>query len=403
MASSKSKCVDGRPMNYRNTEMKLDQIITYLNEGKINLSPAFQRGHVWPVATRRKLIANMVQGRPIPSIFLYKDPQGTRFSYNILDGKQRLESLILFVGDTREDVHIPRWREYFFPARLRQDVSFWVELPNGKRTFQQLDEDTLREFREYSIPTIEINLTDSTTLDEIINLFADINQQGVPVNRFSIVKAMGRDNALLRSVFKLIALQQKRGKDVHYRAVSNEFTHVLKTLTLVSNIQDNNARVDRMWERLLEIVLVLRTGDHRKPVDVLKRFIRIRSSGQEPDERLTNSEIARLRRIFQFLRRAYRQEPSLSRARLATDQTHFYTMITALIAGNLLDQYDERALTRKLVRFARVVDGAAAMPKDKHLASVIADYLEVSSKQTTDVSRRQARQDLFIEAIGAFK
>ena len=86
-------------MNYRNTEMKLDQIVAYLNEEKINLSPAFQRGHVWKIGTRRKLIENIVQGRPIPAIFLYKEASGSRYSYNILDGKQRLESIILFIAN----------------------------------------------------------------------------------------------------------------------------------------------------------------------------------------------------------------------------------------------------------------------------------------------------------------
>ena len=85
-------------MDYRNSEMKLDQIISYFNEEKINLIPPFQRGHVWTLPTRRKLLKNMVQGRPIPAIFLYKEASGSKYSYNILDGKQRLESLLLFVG-----------------------------------------------------------------------------------------------------------------------------------------------------------------------------------------------------------------------------------------------------------------------------------------------------------------
>jgi uncharacterized protein with ParB-like and HNH nuclease domain len=102
------------PMNYRNTEMKVDQIVSYLNDEKINLSPAFQRGHVWPLTTRRKLIANIVQGRPIPAIFLYKQEAGSRYSYNILDGKQRLESLILFIGGDRDDFRVANWDRYFF-------------------------------------------------------------------------------------------------------------------------------------------------------------------------------------------------------------------------------------------------------------------------------------------------
>src|SRR5713101_877018 len=103
----------GRPMLYRNSELRLDQIITYLNEEKINLSPVFQRGHVWPLTVRKKLVKNILQGKPIPAIFLYKEPAGTKYSYNILDGKQRLESIILFVGNERADWSIPKWKGYF--------------------------------------------------------------------------------------------------------------------------------------------------------------------------------------------------------------------------------------------------------------------------------------------------
>src|SRR5580704_5788090 len=92
---------DWSAMNYRNSEMKIDQIISYFNEEKINLIPPFQRGHVWNPTTRKKLMKNMVQGRPIPAIFLYKEASGSKYSYNILDGKQRLESLLLFVGGER--------------------------------------------------------------------------------------------------------------------------------------------------------------------------------------------------------------------------------------------------------------------------------------------------------------
>ncbi len=84
-------------MKYQNLDMKIDQFVAYVNSDKINLIPSFQRGHVWNLPTRRKLIANVVKGRPIPAIFLYKEASGGSYDYNILDGKQRLESLILFI------------------------------------------------------------------------------------------------------------------------------------------------------------------------------------------------------------------------------------------------------------------------------------------------------------------
>ena len=91
----------GAAMKYETGKMKLDELASYFRDGKMNLIPPFQRGRVWSPRLRQKLLENMVRGKPIPAIFLYlSEASGSRFSYNILDGKQRLESNL--------DVH---WRQ----------------------------------------------------------------------------------------------------------------------------------------------------------------------------------------------------------------------------------------------------------------------------------------------------
>src|SRR5262245_39668129 len=119
--------LDWSAMIYKNSELRIDQIVTYLNEEKINLSPVFQRGHVWPLKTRQSLLKNILLGKPIPAVFLYKEPAGSKYSYNILDGKQRLESIILFISNDRGDWQIPQWKRYFFAERLRKDAGFQVD------------------------------------------------------------------------------------------------------------------------------------------------------------------------------------------------------------------------------------------------------------------------------------
>lgn len=152
-------------MNYKNSEMKIDQLVAYLNEEKINLSPAFQRGHVWKLSTRKKLVRNIVQGKPIPAVFLYKEAVGSKYSYNILDGKQRLESLILFIGNQRKDVAITNWGKYFFNPIIKGQINFPIESEEGRKKFASLGDETVRDFREYSIPTIEISLDDNSSLE----------------------------------------------------------------------------------------------------------------------------------------------------------------------------------------------------------------------------------------------
>jgi hypothetical protein len=391
-------------MIYRNSELRLDQMITYLNDDKINLSPVFQRGHVWKVETRRKLIRNIVQGRPIPAVFIYKEPSGNRYSYNVLDGKQRIESLILFIGNQRtgterDQIIIQDWVKYFHLAKDRKDVNFWISLPDvGKKTFKQLSDDVVRDFGEYSIPTIEITMTDETSLTEIIDLFVDINQEGEPVKRFDVVKAIGRENPLLQSVFDAIAVEETRSRDVFYKMKNNDFTFVIKRLGLIAKIPDSNAKVDRMWERMLEVLSFLRTGRHRNPVEILNTFIKTRgnqSKSDKPDSKISVAENRELRRVFGFLKKAYKA--GVSNTPLATDQTHFYTMITTIIADDLLGKFSEASLTKKLIAFGGFLSNPPK--RGKPFFRQMSTFLEVSRKQTTHFSRRDERQKLFKEVI----
>ena len=384
-------------MRYRNSEMKIDQLVSYLNEEKINLSPAFQRGHVWTLKTRRKLVRNIVLGKPIPAIFLYKEAVGSKYSYNILDGKQRLESLILFIADDRPDLRVANWSRYFFGSDHQKAARFGVELPLKRRPFAKLTDEEVRDFREYSIPTIEISLEEDTSLDEVITLFVDINQQGEPVKRFDIVKALYRSDPVLKGVFGLLALEQRRGQDVFYKPKNNEFTSVLKRLQVVDSISASNAKVDKMWEKLLELAIFARSGEHRNPVAILKEFI-TPAANKPRSPKLASAEVERLRRVFRFLKSLL---PGMKQSRFFTDQTHSYTMVTSILHGNLLDVIGEGALAAKLRNISGLLDDEKAAASNKKLTAKLREYRELSTKQTTHVSRRSARDNLFVEMINS--
>lgn len=380
-------------MNYRNIDLKIDQFIQYVNDDKINLIPPFQRGHVWNLKTRKKLIENIVRGRPIPAIFLYREATGARYEYNILDGKQRLESLILFVGNLRRELTIQNVGKYFFGKNAIEHVDFKIKVEGKQVGLRELEDDLFRDFQEYVIPTIEIVLSEENpaALDEMIDLFVDINSYGEKVKRFQIVKAMSKD-LLLRDAFGLIAETRTRGKDVFYKAKKNDITGVLKKLYVVSSLDDPNSRVDRMWELLVELVLFVRTKKHRTPIEILKSFIKSKDSTHN---QITASEKNELRKVFKFLKLAY-QNDGLNGSRLVTNQIHFYTMVTAVLANSLMDVYDEKALINKLVEFGKIVDGATP---PSVLKDVIKEYRELSAKHTTHPGRRADRQDKFLRSI----
>lgn len=67
--------------------MKIDQLVSYLNEERINLAPPLQRGHVWPVGTKRKLLQDTAEcgrGQPTPAVFLYKEASDSKYSNKMI-------------------------------------------------------------------------------------------------------------------------------------------------------------------------------------------------------------------------------------------------------------------------------------------------------------------------------
>jgi len=343
----------------------------------------------------------MLQHKPIPAIFLYKEASGASYIYNILDGKQRLESLILFMGNKRKDMTIATWNDYFFRSQDKKDVNFWIGFEGKRTTFEKLADETVRNFGEYVIPVIEITLDETTTLDDIISLFVDINQQGVAVKRFDIVKAMCQNAAILKQSFDMIAIKQKRREDLYYKMKNNDMTFVLKRLSIVAKAPESNSRVDRMWERLLEIAIFSITFTHKKPVEILKGFINSRDVGTA--NKLDGKRQGILKNVFGFLKKTYSKH-TLKDSKLATDSTHFYTVVTALIKNTNLIKRSKKKLINNLIKFARILDDTKLIKSQPEgIRKDLENYLDFSSKHTTDVARRQKREDLFYKIIDKLK
>ena len=204
----------------------------------------------------------------------------------------------MFVGSKRGDLRIGAVKSYFNDKREKQSVGFPILVGGKQVSFNELPEEAVRDFREYAIPTIEIDLDDDTTLDEVINLFVDINQQGAKVKRFDVIKAIGQENELLLSVLSLIATKQTRKQDIFMKKKHTDFTRVLEILQTVQNAENANQKIDRMWERLVELVLFCRTGKHRTPGQILKSFIR--STNVDERTKIKKEELKQLRACFEL-------------------------------------------------------------------------------------------------------
>lgn len=128
----------------------------------LNLSPGFQRESVWNDRDRKKLIDSILRNYPVPAIFLYRRESNGEIIYDVIDGKQRLETCLMFMG-------VIRGNQFYADVQLpNEDEREWIDFKTlHKKSKQYL-------LTGYKITTIEVNGDPS----DVIELFVRINSTG---------------------------------------------------------------------------------------------------------------------------------------------------------------------------------------------------------------------------------
>lgn len=82
----------------RVTTQDISWFIDLQNNNQLELNPPYQRKSVWSRKDRKFFLDTIFRGYPSPSIFLYKTSE-EKTIYHVVDGKQRLETIIMFVNN----------------------------------------------------------------------------------------------------------------------------------------------------------------------------------------------------------------------------------------------------------------------------------------------------------------
>ncbi len=127
----------------------------------LNLEPGFQRDSVWKPRDRALLIDTILRNYPLPAIFLYRREVKGELVYDVIDGKQRLESILMFTGAMRGRFSA----RALLPKTDMEEIVSWPLLK--RRGLQHL-------VMGYELPVIEVD----GELGDIIKLFIRINSTG---------------------------------------------------------------------------------------------------------------------------------------------------------------------------------------------------------------------------------
>lgn len=127
-------------MDLKPTNFDISWFLDQHRQGRLNLSPPYQRKSVWGPKDRRFFMDTIFRGYPAPPIYLHKETKddGTAI-WHVVDGKQRLTSILKFVenkfalgkefGDERLDGK--RWKnlsEYTDIKTKFWDYTFLIQI-----------------------------------------------------------------------------------------------------------------------------------------------------------------------------------------------------------------------------------------------------------------------------------
>lgn len=263
------------PVAATTSTLWISDIITKVGKGRIELNPSFQRSDVWPTADAQKLIESILRGIPLPSVILLR-PKNENVM-QVVDGKQRITSILRFVGahpealakvTEKDNEHpdknllklfktdYPSFRRAWkaagldLSASIERDLKFPFKLPKGKATGLVNGLEHLQG-KYYTQITGEKVLIAGEE-EEVRDVFFSTTDYKVPIIQYL--------QATQRQIHEVFGLYNRQGKQLNAEEIRNAVYHQLDFARGVLAFSGDNPDVDAVapflrpkWTGLEEI------------------------------------------------------------------------------------------------------------------------------------------------------
>ncbi|WP_166805403.1 DUF262 domain-containing protein [Cryobacterium sp. Hb1] len=319
------------------------------------MKPLYQREDgIWSKAKQQLFIDSVVNGYDIPKIYMHKvDPNRGGFEYAVVDGKQRVSTLLTFIDGNLE---------------FAEDFSYsgipCSDPPRPGQKFSELAEATKEIIKENSLDVVLIHTADE---DEIEELFSRLNN-GEKLNAAESRNALrGKMNEMIRSL-----------------ATERFFTEKLK----FANTRYSHYEVAC---KLLYLEQQLRRSGGLGYVDLKKKYL---DAFVADNAALSLTESTRLMDAVKAQLRAI--EPVFDRADLELSKQS-YPQLMFLFCRQILDRYGASDLKARMKSFLTEfrLERATNLTRDEdHRDAELSEYGRLTQQGTNDAGSMKSRVEI---------
>ena len=324
---------------------------------KINYKPYFQRNYVWDKEKATYFIESILLGTEIPPLVLFKGPTGNASSIEVIDGRQRYETILKFLNNDNELIE----------NGLHQLSSF------ANCHYFDLDEEVSDRFNNTKIRILQYSVTNEPSLtaekeDKIKKeIFKRYNSGITPLKREENARAEYYDDPITTTIRKFF------GDNPNYLRITEDLFLSKSKL----NLQERD-RLNVVLERVRSIFALTKIpiysyakSAHR--YDIIRHFYNSEISHYEP-----NRILNRLTDVLTILSK-------IRNSMDATNAVNNVLFYETLCWGLLI-----------LLDYGIVID-------DDHVKEISKDILNSSAVEVfwTGITNANKHQDAIFESTGS--
>ncbi|WP_289046386.1 DUF262 domain-containing protein [uncultured Olleya sp.] len=160
-----------RRVDFNTYDISVKELVSMFNDKLIDVAPEYQRQFRWKDDRQSNLIESIFLGIPIPSLFMATNRDN---SWELIDGVQRLSSIIRFCGDDNAREKLNKTDSHLEPLKLKKLKK--LSSFNNK-TFKDLPRTIQLDF--LLKPMKVTTLSDKSDMSVRFDLFERLNTGGV--------------------------------------------------------------------------------------------------------------------------------------------------------------------------------------------------------------------------------